>query len=266
MIALILVMLAPNHGNATKFDTVCEKLWISDSGTLLGNVGSINTEMLAQWKMRELDCAGSSVYWARLALIQIELNDLNAARASIAKARTDGGEFGFVLEMAKVQLVVQERMNRAEPLTEKDVVRFMLLYADIVKRHPRWPTGHAMFGNMLTLLGHHGNAVKHLQLASIGDAYQLQSVFRSLTISLSAVGEHEKALEAADKAIVRNRELTGDPPFVYAVAISHAALGYIEDAENALKVVLYKRPEVKNDQAFLDAVEFCQKAKSGRIR
>jgi tetratricopeptide (TPR) repeat protein len=265
-LAMMLFMLAPIQGNAAKLDATCEKHWIIDSGSVLGNVGSMNAEMLSQWKKRESECSGTSVYWARLALVQIGLNELNAAKISIAKAPTDGGSYGFVLDMAKAQLVVQERINLRDPLTESDIRKFARLYANIVNQYPQWPTGHAMYGNMLTLVGNHNDAIKHLQIAKTGDAYQLQSVFRSLTISLSAVGWHEKALDAADNAIVRNRGLTGDPQFAYAVAISHAALGYIEDAEDTLKVILHKRPDVKNDQAFLDAVEFCRKAKIGRTR
>jgi tetratricopeptide (TPR) repeat protein len=263
---MLLFMLAPVQGNATNLDATCEKHWISDSKSVLGNAGSMNTEMLSQWKKRESECSVTSVYWARLALVQIDLNELSAAKTSIEKAPADRSSYGFVLDMAKTQLVIQERINLRDPLTENDVRKFASLYADIVKKYPQWPTGHAMYGNTLTLLGNHSGAIKHLQIAKTGDAYQLQSVFRSLTISLSAVGEHEKALDAADKAIVRNRKLTGDPQFAYAAAISHAALGYIEDAEDALKVILHKRPDVKNDQAFLDAVEFCRRAKLGRSR
>jgi tetratricopeptide (TPR) repeat protein len=237
-------------------DEQCEKQWITDSGLLSTSGATGPKALLRQWSSREATCGSTGIYWGRLAMIHLLANDISAAKASLARAPASPSQYAYVTDIAAVQIQVQERMASSAPLAREDVVKFEAAYATIVAKHPKWPTGYAMLGGMQTLLGKHAEAIKNLERAAKGDAYQLWGVYRNETISFSELEKHKEALAAADKAIELNPALLSDAPFAFAVAISHAALGYLDDASDTLKVILAKRPEVRNDPGFLRAVEY----------
>lgn len=236
----------------------CEKQWIQDSASF---ATSTPADRITKWKTHEGECKSTSVYWGRLAILQANAHEFKAARESIIKAPKENPEYDFALDLARLEIEVQRRLASPAPLARTDIEKFEEGYQRIVREHPKWPTGYALLGGTQTMLGKHSQAVASLRKASEGDAYQLSGVFRNLAISLTALGKHEEALAAADRAGKLDKSLLGDPAFAIAVANSHTALGYIDDAQNLLKVVLAKRPELKADPEFIEAVEYTRRAK-----
>jgi tetratricopeptide (TPR) repeat protein len=263
--AISIMSVAPSSAT-TSLEEQCEKQWIVDSGTLAATPGATAATgaLLRQWRSREAACGTTSIYWGRLAMIQVLANDLAGAKASLARAPTSPA-YSYAVDLAAVQVAVQERMTNPAPMTRADIAKFESAYAAVVAKHPQWPTGYAMVGAMQTMLGKHADAVRSLEVAARGDVYQLWSVYRNLAISLSALGKHTEALAAADKAGQMNPSLLSDPPFAYAVAISHAALGYLDDAADTLKVIASRRPDIQKDPEYLRAVDFYQ-AQRARVK
>lgn len=246
-------------------DEQCERQWIIDSGSMSSTSGLTDGTLLKKWRSLEGRCGGTSIYWGRLAMIQLLSNDLQGAKNSLAKDGAGDNSYGYATDAAKVQIQVQERLASKKPLKKSEIVDFENAYQKIVEKYPKWPTGYALLGGMQTLLGKHLDAIKSLGIAQKGDAYQLWGVYRNLTISLSALDKHKEALDAADQAGALNGDLLADPSFVYAVATSHAALGYLDDAENFLKIIATKRPDVKQDPDYIKAVDF-YKARRSRVK
>lgn len=244
---------------ANALEVECERLWITDTGALMSpKVNAGPAALLRQWSAREPECGSTAIYWGRMSMAQLLANDIPGAKKSLARAPASEPDYRYAVDMAVAQIVVQERTSDPAPLTPEDIAKFEVAYAGVVAKHPKWPTGYALLGGMQTLLGKHAQALQNLAVAEKGNAYELWGVYRNQTISLSALGKHEEALAAADKAVENNRAVLSDAPFAYAVAISHAALGYLDDADDTLKVILTRRPEVRNDPDFQRAVAYCR--------
>lgn len=252
------MLAGPLHANApaAQLEQACERHWMRDSGTYLSGPAASNEAMLKQWRSHQAQCGSTYTYAGRLALIQVLANDIPGAKATLANAPKGKSPFAYSLDAARIQLAVAERLSQPGPLTARDMREFEASYAALIDTYPNWPTGFALLGGVQTYLGKHKEAIRNLEVAAKGDAYDLSSVYRNLTISLTGVAEYARALEAAEKAFSLNQNLTSDAAFAYAAATADSALGHLDDAETVLKVILAKRPEVRTDPEFLRAVDF----------
>lgn len=242
----------------------CEKQWITDSAAHLSGPTANGSAMLKRWLSHGPRCGTTYAYFGRLATIQVLMKDFAAAKATLAKAPTAESPFAYSLDAARIQLAVEERLDDSIPITANDLSKFESSYASLVKKYPNWPTGYALLGGVQTLLGKHIDAIENLKRASKTDAYELYGVYRNLTISYSATGTYQAALVAADKAYELNSALTSDPAFVFAAATANSALGQFEEAEALLRLILSKRPEVREDPEFARTVEFYKQQRSRR--
>jgi tetratricopeptide (TPR) repeat protein len=212
--------------------------------------------LLKYWRTLEPRCGVTHAYAGRLALIHILMKDFGAARTVLAKAPSGSSPYAYSVDAARAQVQVQERLADDKPITAKDLGQFEALYAGLVSKYPKWPSGYGLLGGVQILLGKHADAIKNLKIAAQGDVYELFGVYRNLTISYSATGAFNAALEAADKAYELNRGLTSDASYMYSAALANSALGKVDEAETLLKLILAKRPEVRSDPEFIRAVEF----------
>lgn len=254
------------RANATQTEAWCEQQWIQDSGALLGGSNDGRLALLKQWRSHESRCGSTAIYQGRLALIQILLQDFSGAQATLNKPLTGDPAHAYAVEAARIQLQVAQRTAEPKPITKPELQQFEAAYQGLVAKYPKWPTGYALLGGVQSLLGKHSEAVRNLDVAKQGDVYQLGGVYRNLTVSLAAMREWEQALKAADRAFELNKTLTSDAQFAYALANADSALGQLEDAKTVLEVILAKKPEVRNDPEFLEAVNFYkhQRERAGR--
>jgi tetratricopeptide (TPR) repeat protein len=256
LIFSILILSVHSLSHGAEIEEWCEKEWIKESGKILSVSSSNLDALLKHWKSYEPRCGKTQVYLGRLALIYVFQQKFSDARKTLAKVNAHDLSYGYAVDAARIMIDVQERLASQKSIEEVEIAEFENRYKSLVKKYPNWPSGYALLGGVQTLLGKHTEAVKNLDRAKQGDAYELWGVFRNLSISLTALRKFDQALEAADKAFMLNKSLTGDPQFAYALATSNAALGYFEDAEVVLNVILTKRPEVRNDPEFIHAVGF----------
>lgn len=253
LIASLITFSALGADKALPLELECEKQWIVQSGQLALSAVTDGT-LYKKWTANEARCGKTSTYWGRLAIIQVLANDLNGAKESLKRAPSSSDEYSFVVDVAKAQLAVHERLASPKPITASDLAFFEGQYTKVVKKHPRWPTPYALLGGVQTLQGKHAEAVKNLLVALDGDAYQLSGVYRNLTISLSALGRYESAMKAADKAFELNKSLVSDPAFAYAMAQTNIGLRQLDEARTVIQVIAAKRPEVKDDPQFQEIV------------
>lgn len=258
----VLIMSIDLPAEASQLEQWCEKQWITESARLLSGPTANSAAMLEKWRSYETRCGSTYAYVGRLALIQILMNDFAGANRTLERAPKADSPFAYSLDAAKIQLKVQQRLSDPKPITTQELSQFETSYATLVRKYPNWPTGFALLGGVQTLLGKHADAIRNLEVAKNGDAYDLSGVYRNLTISFAATGAFQSAMEAADKAFALNDRLTSDSAFAYALANTNSALGHLDDAETVLKVIVTKRPEVRNDPDFIRAVEFYKQQRS----
>lgn len=258
------LLLSAGSANAdVRLDEECEKLWIKNSsaGKSVENRDTVRA-LIIQWKTFESQCRDSSVYWGRLAMLYTFLPDVEAARASLEFAPRTPPSHSYVIDLATVQVEVQERIAKSGQLSEGDLRHFEIAYSRVVQKHPTWPPGYALLGGVQTALGEHEAAIKNLSKALKGNVYQLAGVYRNLTVSLNALGLNRDSMTAADIAYEMDSSLLSDPAYVYAVALSSIHLGNFEGARDVLAVLSRRRPEVQGDPEYLRIVELHRKNKT----
>ena len=260
----LLVAASTAHAASQSLPLECERQWIIDSRKFSTANAKDDKTLARQWLTRQRQCGATSVYWGRLAILQARSGDFAAATESLNRAPAGDPRYDYAVALARVELIVQRRLAKPSPITRSDLEEFEQRYSNLSRTYPSWPTTYALLGGIQTSLGKHSEAIVALRKAAEGHAYQLSGVFRNQTVSLSALGRHEEALAAADRAGEMDRSLLEDPVFAIAVANSHTALGYLDDARDTLQVILATRPEGKTDPAFALALEYYERRRSGR--
>lgn len=247
--------------NASQSEEWCEGKWISESGKLISNqiIQPNLNSMLSKWRTYEPSCGSTVTYVTHLALIQMLQRDFDSAKATLAKVDSKSS-YGYLVDSANVQLDIQEKLASNKVFSKTDYLRYENVYTNIVKKHPNWLSGFALLGGAQTELGKHKEAIINLGKAKNAQGYDLYYVYRNLTISYAALNQNKEALVAADKAVELNKNMFSDPEFVIAYANVSIVEGYLGDAQNALKVLLAKHPEVENNVEFVKAAENFRRA------
>jgi tetratricopeptide (TPR) repeat protein len=245
---------APLASAAPEQELVCEELWIRESASLRERLaGGVAVK---EWRSHQARCGDTLAWFGRLAMLQIMSNDFAGARATLDRAPQGASPYAYSRDAARIQLDVQQILvDDTKTLGREDVERFEIRYAALIRNYPNWPTGYALTGGMQTMLGKHDQAIRNLRRAAKGDAYDLSGVYRNLTISLAATGAYADAEAAADRAYELNKQVTGDPPFMIAMARTNLGLGNLEDAGTMLRLILAKKPEVRGDPEFVAVAE-----------
>jgi hypothetical protein len=257
----ISMMVHQLAGNASQSEEWCEGKWVSESGKLISNqTAEPNLDlMLSKWRAHEPSCGSTVTYITHLAIIQMLQRDFASAKATLVKVNRKSS-YGYLVDSANVQLDIQEKLASNKAFSQEDYLRYEGVYKNIVKKHPNWLNGYALLGGVQTELAKHKEAIANLKKAESSYGYDHYYVYRNLTISYAALNQNRAALDAADKAAALNKNAFADIEFVIAYANVSIEEGYLGDAQNALKVLLAKQPEVENNVEFVKAAENFRKA------
>lgn len=240
----------------------CEKKWETESSDVSITQIPDLEGLLARWQQSEKQCSGSVVYEARLAMLYALLNRQEKARQALKPYLKEKSKYSYLVELALLQ--IDEAGLRSKTITESDMEQLEQKYLNFVKKFPEEPAGYAFLGGIQSGLEKHSLAIISLEKA-LKSTMNLVGVYRHLTISYTSVGRYNDAIKAADEAIKLNRFLTSDQYFVYSLAKSYAATSDFYHAETALRVISAKKPEVRRDLGFKDAVDFVtEKMKSAK--
>jgi tetratricopeptide (TPR) repeat protein len=90
---------------------------------------------------------------------------------------------------------------------------------------------------------------------------------RTLAIAYMGVGEFDQSIRHARRAQELRNSLIADPPFMYAVAKSYAAIGNITVAKKTLGMLIKEIPSERGSAEFNDAINFlAAQIKKGNVR
>ncbi len=232
---------------------ICEQKWIEESPHFTARAPADYAGLLRHWLEQAPACRGSVVYEARLAVAYSFNQQPEQARQVLASVQKGASPYGYLVELS--ELVIENNQALKQGLDETRARQLESKFRAFVKAHPTVPEGQAMLGGILTGLDKHEEAIKALR-AGLKSSTDLTGVYRNLTVSFVGAGRFKEALSAADEAIGRDRNLSGDAYFVYAVAKANAATGQLKEAETALRLIAAKKPEVRRDPDFKEAVDF----------
>jgi TPR repeat protein len=212
------------------------------------------SDLLERWKSYEKDCSGTIVFECRLASAYILANQYDKARQLLKSVEQKRSKYHYLVEFILLQIdyfSVYREIN----VSKDYVISVKEKFLDFVRKYPNFPDAYGQLGGLQSLLNEHEAAIKSLEFAR-NSSMSLLGVYRNLAISYEAVGRHEDAHQAADKAYQLNKSVTSDQYFVYAVAKADAGLGDFESAELVLRVIAAKKPEVRRNPDFKDTVDF----------
>lgn len=252
----ILAASSAAYADIDKKETLCYEKWKSVSAE--PGLSEDYQALLKAWQHNSALCAGTTPYQANLAITNALLGDFKEANKALEGVKGKGSEYSYLIELARLQIYTQQLVTSGEA-NEKSLHDLEAKYFDFVKSYPERPEGFGLLGGLQTTIGKHQESIKNLEESlnkPESQSLQLYGVYRNLTISYSAVGEYQKSLSSANQAMSLKRGLTSDQYFMYAFAISDAGLGKIEEAKAALLLISAKKPEVKSDPDFIEAVNF----------
>ena len=214
----------------------CEQQWTVESAKL-GEVDMPdNAALLARWKSYESKCTGSIAYEARLAIAYVSVKQVDKARSVLKPLSKDTQEYGHLIELALLQADEADLMNGV--VNERDIAQLERRYLALVKKYPNFLEGYALLGGLQSMLNKHAEAIRSLEYAR-ETKMNAAGIYRNLTISYAALGRYKDAAQ-----------------FVYGLAKAKAGVGDFRAAETVLRVIAAKKPDVRRDPDFKDAVDF----------
>ena len=231
----------------------CEQQWTVESAKL-GEVDMPdNAALLARWKSYESKCTGSIAYEARLAIAYVSVKQVDKARSVLKPLSKDTQEYGHLIELALLQADEADLMNGV--VNERDIAQLERRYLALVKKYPNFLEGYALLGGLQSMLNKHAEAIRSLEYAR-ETKMNAAGIYRNLTISYAALGRYKDAAQSADEAYRLNKAVLSDQYFVYGLAKAKAGVGDFRAAETVLRVIAAKKPDVRRDPDFKDAVDF----------
>lgn len=247
-------------------DDSCDDQWRDLSATYTQQSPANYQGMLSSWKSLETECAGSARYRARLALIYYFLDQPKAGKGALARIGEAEGQREPLVQLVGIltDVALLRESGQANEAGLKEIEQRVHAY---VESNPTDVAGVSLLADVWSELGRHDAAIALYEqvLRSTGPSPRVAGVMRNLTITYAEAGQFQDAYELAGHAVAANREFLGDLYFVSAVARSQAAIGKIDDAKNTLTLLSLKKPEVKNDPTFREAVAFViEKSKAAR--
>ncbi len=232
----------------------CERQWSIESANIARETPPDYSALLRRWQGHAPRCAGTVAYEARLAVIYLSLNQPDKAREILKPLAGSRSEYRHLVDFAALLVDYFAALN-GPTTTKADIGRLEGSFRGFTSRYPQFADGQGMLGGLQTLSGKHAEAIKSLELG-LHSSMDVWSVYRNLTISYTAVGRYADAIRAGDDAYRLNRGVTSDQYFAYALAKADAGVGKLQDAETVLRVIAAKKPEVRRDPEFKEAVEF----------
>lgn len=231
----------------------CEQQWVNESIVASKKEPPDYAGLLKRWQQYGQKCAGTVAYEARLAFAYLFLDQTHKAEEILAPLKNQSSSYSNLVDLALIQVDAFRLYEKQ--IYEKDLRGLEAKYKGFVKKYPDTLEGYGMLGGLQTMLNEHEEAIKSLKI-SLRSSKNLLGVFRNLTINYSALGKHREALEAANDAIKIDKSITDDQYFMYALATTNAALGDVDAAKTALLLIAAKKPEVKEDPDFQQAVRY----------
>jgi tetratricopeptide (TPR) repeat protein len=251
--ALSACQLSPSAFAAQSTPEWCEQQWRADSADF--NARSMNLSALtARYSRHEAECKGTVTYEARLAGAYAMTHQFDRALEILKPVDGASGPWQHLVDFAKLQIDFFSLLD-AETVTRAQAVELRNKFEAYVRKYPDFRDAYSQLGALQAELGDHSSAIKSLEFA-IRSPMNMSGAFNLLTISYTAVGRYDDALQAADRAYDMDKAVTSDPRFMYALAKSNAGVGQLEAARRTLQVIAAKKPEVRTDPEFKEAVQF----------
>lgn len=229
----------------------CDKQWSIESSKLSKQNPPDYQDLLVRWEKYAHQCHGTITYEARLATAYLFVNQFDKARQQLTALGNGHSKYGHLVDFVSLQLEQAESTVRG--LKREDVLQLERKYILYVKKYPDFWDAYCLLGGIQSALDEHQTAIPNLE-KGLRSSMDVSGVYRNLTVSYAAVDRYQDALKAADKAIQMKPGVTSDQYFIFALAKANGGVGNFRDAETALKLIVMKKPQVRQDPEFVATV------------
>lgn len=212
----------------------CEELWKKESAKFAASQDW--RAFLERWRSFEKPCAGTGAYEARLAIAHAALGETASAARVLERVKRPGA-FEPLVAFGKLQIAYFEAARRDADGAE--VLVLMRRFEAFVRDHPEFREAYVTLGGLQTILGRHAEAIPNLEIAAKGTV-NVAGALRNLVICYAAVGRHDDALGAADRAYGLWPGLSSDGEFLHAFANALEAQGERDKAETVRQLIRAK--------------------------
>ena len=231
----------------------CEVQWRAESSSLdIDSAQSSN--IVERWEMHRKNCESTTVFESRLAMAYALSGQFEKARKVVQSIDAHQTKYQYLAAFSGVVVDYLSTYSQ-KTIHEADVLKIKEKLLAYVSKYPDFPDAQGLLGGIQSFLGDHKAAIGSLERAK-NTTMDASGVYRNLAISYAEVGRYQEAIGAADTAYGMKKTLTSDQYFMYALAKANAGEGDFKAAENALRVIAAKKPEVRRDPNFKEAVDF----------
>jgi tetratricopeptide (TPR) repeat protein len=246
-------LISSDAGAVNELAAKCDEKWVQLPSNQNTGSGYDHKKLLADWLLLKPECKGTGIYEVRLAATYLMLNDKEKARESLISV-------DIPREYLPLASTVELNLDLVEALTEEFINPEKILPVEekglkLLKEYPDHLPLYSMVGHLKVILEKYSEAVPILEKAIQYKDGDLLGPYRNLGIAYAYTGEYEEAVGALDYAYQLNKNITSDEEYMYGLAISYAALGGVKDAEDVLNLILNKKPYIKNDIKFKEAID-----------
>lgn len=235
----------------------CEQQWGVLAQPFESGAETDYKNALTRWKAYEPKCRGTGSYESRLAVIYLQLDELEKAKEILTAAQKLKSEYGHLIDIALLHIRFYE-LSKKKDVKPEDFNQLEADYEQLIKRYPSWDVGYEQLGHLKLLLGKKEEAIKY-SLAAVQRSSKSWLSYRDLAIAYAVSGKHKDSLEAGDKAYKLRKILSWDPDFMSALAVSYAAMKDFKMAQTTLWLISQRKPELRNDKDFQGVVSYVRK-------
>ena len=192
-------------------------------------------DQLARWQALAPECAGSGLY-------EVRLTGLLTVTGRYGEAR-QAARAGLALNTPYRKELLAA--NAAISLNTMQLADAQKQYQALIASYPDYFDGYCGMGALMLMERRFPDAIAYLNQAALHQ--QSWIIYRHLTIAYAQLHQHQRAVEAFDKAYRLNPRVVGDKDAIHAAIRSLMFLGNYRAAEGAVNLLLNANPAAGAD-------------------
>jgi hypothetical protein len=266
LVLLTFLTIARAHAAGDSRLERCERAWDQVyAGTENPDAVQNNADLLKRWQAFEGECKGTGVYEVRLAALYSAMHQTRLAITVLDGIKNLPPQYEGMVKLlhlrVKVTVLTDER-----PYPRDKILALRPQFEKFAANYPDWYLAAEQASNYMSIIDDKSAAITYA-LRSLELRQDQWEPNRTLALAYMELGDYDKAIRAARRAQELHNAVISDPPFMYAVSKSYAAIGNITVAKMTLAMLQHERPMESGTPDWNDAIGFIVKQiKAGNVR
>jgi len=235
----------------------CDKKWGEYSSARNGPNGFDYKNLLLDWQKLSSHCKETGIYEIRLAATYLQLGETLKSKQALKSVKIPETykPLGYTVEL-NIDLI--EALG-GEFIDTQKIIPVEQKGLEMLSQYPDHLPLYSMVGHLQIMLEKYEQSIPVLEKAVEYRGGNLLGPYRNLGIAYAYSGNYEKAIINLDEAYKLNKSITDDEIYMYALAISYAAVGKLKSTEDVINLIVAKKPYIEKDAKFKEAIEIIRK-------